>query len=334
MGILGLQGFTVVRFSNYNNEMKTIMQDPLVMMGSTGIYYNYVIAVLACLIAWGPLSSVALQVGGVSVQKVFLRRPNLSTALGDGPYCFVVSSAMDVTPGLSNANSNTVINNMTSTGTTATVAVSPTTTPINFLATQVWPAARMAACMIEQYANPEWSLCEFGCGPGLPSLTAAYTGLAPIFATDVDAFALRLVEKAAHAQGWDGIIQVQPYDLCGIPVVESPGQYRHAPQPGSTTSHRNILPQADLYILSDVFESSSVALGAASVTYRILQKQEARIWVFAQTDRVQREVYLEAMRKFTGDSSLTWRDPSKGPPSPSSNKLWLCDIDETMVNYG
>lgn len=256
------------------------------------------------------LSSAALQephalakvvVSNVPVHAVRLRQKDPSS-----PFCFVATSAMQVAnKQRSNNNSN------------------------NFLATQVWPSARVAADMIEQHADPSWSVCEFGCGPGLPALTAAclqkrhyqqqqqkHQQSQQVYATDLDEFALELVQAAAHAQSLENL-STQKFDL--------------------TNDDDDTFPLADLYILSDVFESSQVAQGAALVSQKALE-QGSRVWVFAQTDRAQREKYLEAMRNALGSSSLSssspsldWSPPQAGPPAGTS--LWLCDVDETRVNY-
>jgi predicted nicotinamide N-methyase len=227
-------------------------------------------------------ASFALEVFGakVPVHQVPLRRTGAAS-----PYCLAVSSPMDIIdrPG------------------------------INFLATQVWPSARTAAICLERYLkNPERIVvCEFGCGPGLPSLTAASMGAKKVFATDLDTFALHLVTKAAQDQNFSERVEVLPFDLINGELDD--------------------VPRADLYVFSDVFESASVAKGAARISERVLQ-QGSRVWVFAQSDRAQREVYLEEMRTILQDSSLSWRP--MGESSPDDVKLWLCDIDETTVKYG
>jgi hypothetical protein len=187
-------------------------------------------------------------------------------------------------------------------------------------------------------------MCEFGCGPGLPSLTAAnmiksasggilgsQTLLKRVVATDVDSVALSLVAQAAKEQGLGSILSVQPFDL-----IEN----------ADATS---LVPHADLYLLADVFESSHVARGAAILTSRLLRDDCGRcapcqVWVFAQTDRAQREVYLDEMKRLLQDESLSWSPVEIGPPSSvprsdaqtgssPSSRLWLCDVDETRVKY-
>jgi predicted nicotinamide N-methyase len=186
-------------------------------------------------------------------------------------------------------------------------------------------------------------MCEFGCGPGLPSLTAASvikrvssgsgryrTSLKRVVATDVDPVALELVERAAIEQGLDSILTAQPFDLMGDADTTSP------------------VPQADLYLLADVFESSHVARGAAHITSQLLLDDRGRapcqVWVFAQSDRAQREVYLDEIKRLLQVESLAWSPVESGPPSlvpPSkalqrhrpSSRLWLCDVDETRVKY-
>jgi hypothetical protein len=167
----------------------------------------------------------------------------------------------------------------------------------NFLATQVWPSARVAAMALERYITSLYNykknngdkkvrsltICEFGCGPGLPSLTAAVVSkrlqqqrhqqedhqklpvLSPIlvskvYATDVDSFALKLVQAAAKEQAvMTNLVETHLFDL--------------------TSSSEDVaakLPAANLYIFSDVFESSAVALGAARTTCRILTSYNSR----------------------------------------------------------
>jgi len=184
----------------------------------------------------------------------------------------------------------------------------------NFLATQVWPSSRIASTIIEQYLDPSWKVCELGCGPGLPSLTAAMKG-SEVIATDLDECALEMVEAAAREQGFliDQRFQTRQFDL---------------------TSRQNVLPDADLYVMSDVFESSNVAESAAYHVQSVISKNsksqsKRRVWVFAQSDRAQRETFLDVMRE-TYDESLEWSLNQK----PNMDlELWLCDLDETAVEY-
>jgi hypothetical protein len=226
-------------------------------------------------------ASLALEVSGAKVHQVPLRRTDATS-----PYCLAVSSPMDIIdrPGT------------------------------NFLATQVWPSARTAAICLERYLllqNGPFTVCEFGCGPGLPSLTAAFAGAKKVYATDLDTFALDLVTKAAQDQNLSERVEALPFDLINGELDD--------------------VPKADLYVFSDVFESASVAKGAARISKRVLQ-QGSRVWVFAQSDRAQREVYLQEMRTILQDSSLSWHLESES--SPDDVKVWLCDIDETTVKYG
>jgi predicted nicotinamide N-methyase len=228
-------------------------------------------------------ASLALEVSGAKVHQVPLRRTGAAS-----PYCLAVSSPMDILdrPGT------------------------------NFLATQVWPSARTAAIYLERFfdrlPNKDFSVCEFGCGPGLPSLAAAFAGAKKVYATDLDTFALGLVMKAAQDQNLSERLEAMPFDLINGELDD--------------------VPKADLYVFSDVFESASVAKGAARVSERVLQ-QGSRVWVFAQSDRAQREVYLQEMRTLLQDSSLSWRPTDESIPEHDV-KLWLCDIDETTVQYG
>jgi len=178
----------------------------------------------------------------------------------------------------------------------------------NLLATQVWPSARSASTALESYINKEWAVCEFGCGPGLPSLTAAKLGAKSVVATDFDDFALELVRKAANDQGLSNL-STQIFDLTDFSDV----------------------PAADLYVMSDVFEQSRVARGAAATTVAALQAG-ASVWVFAQYDRVQRELYLAELEKLLPNlkNELKW---SSTFPGAALNQLWLCDVDENYVSY-
>lgn len=196
--------------------------------------------------------------------------------------------------------------------------VSTSTLPsrANFLATQVWPSSRIASTVIEKYLDPSWKVCELGCGPGLPSLTAAWKG-SEVIATDLDECALEMVEAAAREQGYlvNKRFRTQQFDL---------------------TSRQNVLPDADLYIMSDVFESAKVAEGAAFHVQSILSKNsksknksKRRVWVFAQSDRAQRDTFLDVMRE-AYDESLKW-SPMQTPDMDF--ECWLCDFDETAVEY-
>lgn len=182
---------------------------------------------------------------------------------------------------------------------------------INFLATQVWPAARQAAQYVQRHAHPDWTVCEWGCGPGLPSLAAAQAGCR-VVATDVDPFALSLVQQAAQQQGLSHV-STQLLDL---------------------TDPDAVLPPADLYILSDVFESAAVARDAARLTVQALQR--GRVWVFCQSDRAQRDAYVDELRRLSSNNDHEqeqWVDASK-PPCLEKGTLWLCNVDETKVSYG
>lgn len=182
----------------------------------------------------------------------------------------------------------------------------------NFLATQVWPSSRIASTIIEKHLDSSWNVCELGCGAGLPSLTAAKKG-SKVIATDLDDCALEMVEAAAKEQGY--LVETQQFDL---------------------TSRDNFLPDADLYIMSDVFESSNIAECAAHHVESILRKNSSsnsndrrRVWVFAQSDRAQRDTFIDVMRK-TYDETLEW---SLSQTPDMELELWLCDLDETAVKY-
>jgi hypothetical protein len=193
----------------------------------------------------------------------------------------------------------------------------------NFLATQLWPSARVAATCIQLHGIASWRMCELGCGPGLPSLTFAKkvresetlkdSALSEprIFATDLDSFALGLVDQAASDQGLDDLIVTSKFDL-----VED-----NFPS----------LPSADLYVMADVFETNLVARQAAQLTADIIiHDPRKHVWTFAQTDRAQRQVYSDELKRLLQDTSLEWDAEKEGP----KGQLWLCDVDETKVLYG
>ena len=222
---------------------------------------------------------------GVSVQRTsLLHQPS-------SPYCFVVSS-------ITSLDSSS-----------------------NFLATQVWPSARFASFEVQKHVASTWTVCEFGCGPGLPSLTAASLGCS-VLATDLDEFALDLVQYAAHEQGLN--VKTQRFDL----ITDSYDQNKQAIQ----CIHECLGKKIDLIIFSDVFESADVARGAAHLTNYFLS-QGSKVWTFAQSDRAQREAYVSELNELLsleGCDSLSFTDA----PYSSKASLWLCNLDETKVVYG
>ena len=93
--------------------------------------------------------------------------------------------------------------------------------------------------------------------------------------------------------------------------------------------------------LSDVFENNQVAQGAARVTAEVLERGRSCVWVFAQSDRAQRDVFLSEVQRLLVSPDLAWRSSSqdaRGGAAVASlqyyDKLWLCDIEETSVFYG
>ena len=247
----------------------------------------------------------------INVIPVPLRRDDISS-----PWCYAAS----LSPIIDDDDSNT----------------STTTLPSgsNFLATQVWPSSRIASTVIEKYMNPSWSVCELGCGPGLPSLTAACCGARKVIATDVDNVALELVKAAAIEQEY-----IRKEDSDNDTKEDIKTDQLFVTKRYDLTSEDDILPKADLYILSDVFESSSVAEGAAYHVKSILsnnrqrtKQQFSRVWVFAQQDRSQRDTFLKQMREWYNDEDkvLNWSMNHKPDPN---EELWLFDLDETMVGY-
>eukprot|EP00562_Extubocellulus_spinifer_P005820 CAMPEP_0178517938 /NCGR_PEP_ID=MMETSP0696-20121128/25972_1 /TAXON_ID=265572 /ORGANISM="Extubocellulus spinifer, Strain CCMP396" /LENGTH=259 /DNA_ID=CAMNT_0020148431 /DNA_START=68 /DNA_END=847 /DNA_ORIENTATION=- len=255
-------------------------------------------------------------ISGVSVHKTPLRRPGASatSTLPPSPWCYS-ADAFSVSD-FDDRQCESSSSSSSDTSGRHAPAVSP-----NFLATQVWPSARSAAVTIERYSDPAWSICEFGCGPALPSIVAATTRSkgARVIATDYEEFALQLVDAAATEQGLDSIISTQIHDL---------------------TSDDDALPEADCYVLSDVFECAAVAYGAARQTVRALNLGK-RVWVFAQSDRAQREVYKKHINKLLQldnvyrpemDREVQWQSDVSGIDM-RQERLVLFDVDETKVEY-
>mmetsp|Transcript_42050 Transcript_42050/g.48608 ORF Transcript_42050/g.48608 Transcript_42050/m.48608 type:complete len:319 (-) Transcript_42050:66-1022(-) len=283
-------------------------------------------------------------VRGLPIHQVPLRqqqqKQQQSSSLPlQAPYCYALSSITDLPP------------------------------QCNFLASQVWPSARVAAKILEERflagdlfpsirknenCNPgsmnrnKFTICELGCGPGLPSLVFAATATRDttktevkvnVIATDIDEFALELVNAAAIEQGLENIISTRSYDLsCG-------------------DDDESWMDDVDLFVMSDVFESNAVAVGAARLTHRIfsrnstnnqtspLHANDKKFFVFSQTDRVQRDIYVRELRRLflqsreeghpdvfiSSSSSFDWSTPESYNPV---DFLWLCEVDETRVDYG
>jgi len=235
--------------------------------------------------------------GEIIVTPIPLRRDDPSS-----PWCYASSSSLLLPPGT------------------------------NFLATQVWPSSRIASTIIERHMDPSWIVCELGCGPGLPSLTAARSGAKQVIATDVDEVALEMVRAAAMEQ-----------DFCGKTCEyndEHDNEQRFITKNFDLTSRVDTFPKADLYILSDVFESSFVAEGVAWHVQNILTNNSkgdefSRVWVFAQSDRSQRDFFLSQMKEWNkvNDNERLLIEWTLDHNPPHDAELWLFDLDETTVIY-
>lgn len=239
------------------------------------------------------------ELSNLNLHKVYLRQQKQNTL---SPWCY----ALTIDPTVESTNN---IN-------------------YNFLASQVWPSARVAAKACESYfqqnsdrKQKQWKICELGCGTALPSLALANMGMS-VVATDLDELALQMAKKAANEQNLGHNFCTKVLDLTGdVSVLDE--------------------INADLYILSDVFESSKVAEGAARMTLKAL-KSGASVWCFAQSDRVQREAYRLALER-TGSAKsygdLKWKvfidknfkDRKHG--GGDLKRLLLCDLDEVQVDY-
>ena len=165
-------------------------------------------------------------------------------------------------------------------------------------------------------SSDSWKVCELGCGPGLPSLAAASKGCPLVVATDVDKFALELVQAASREQGFDKQLITDQLDL--------------TQNPSHIINKFPWTQQIDLFVMADVFENSMVARGAADLTIEILNSSDSRVWVFAQSDRAQRESYLEIIQKCFPNARWSKLEDN----DPRTSKLLLIDLDETTVNYG
>lgn len=241
--------------------------------------------------------TASYEVSGIKVHQVLLHRNDEKS-----PFCYAAASALDVM--------NTAIQ-----------SEGGGSTSINFLASQVWPSARVAASALEKHMDPEWTVCEFGSGPGLPSITAAKLGARKVIATDLDQFALELVDHASRAQDLSHIISTAKLDITKEPHF---------------SDDANAIPQADLYLFSDIFESTDVAVGAAAASQAILQNvNHARIWVFAQADRACREDFLGEMKRHLDDHDLAWIPLESFQNQVLLEERLICfDLDETKVSYG
>lgn len=185
----------------------------------------------------------------------------------------------------------------------------------NFLATQVWPSARVASNALLELVDANWKVCEFGCGPGLPSIAAARKGCPLVVATDVDNFALELVQAASKEQDLDQQLVTHQIDL--------------TQNASCVISNAPWFQEIDLFLMADIFENAQVARGAADLTKEILKLNHGpKVWVFAQADRAQREDYLESIREIFPKAK--WRGLGEHDPT---NNLWLVDLDETKVKY-
>ena len=301
-----------------------------------------------------PYTQVTLPGSGVTVVPVPLRRSDPSS-----PWCYAASltPAIVIDDDLIDTDGNDGGKKPAAPQTTFSLPAGA-----NFLATQVWPSSRTASCIIERHLDPTWTVCELGCGPGLPSLTAAKKGAANVIATDVDEFALEMVRAAALEQGFiNTLVDVVAEDT-------DLKKQQFVTQKFDLTSKENVLPEADLYILSDVFESLTVAEGAAWHVQSLLSKNEqkskqnfeilgtksdesiefnssfdtstetsndttkakSRVWVFAQSDRAQRDSFLKKLRETYDELLPGWT--TNHTPDIDAN-LWLFDLDETNVQY-
>ena len=261
----------------------------------------------------------------LNLHKVYLRQNSPSTS----PWCY----ALTVNPILYDDNDEYKDNQQQQQQQQQQQDISKI--KYNFLASQVWPSARVAARICEEHIPLNWKVCELGCGPALPSLTIAKrcNNKNVVIATDIDELALQMSIKAANEQQIDSCtFQTKYVDLMG---------------------DENILKQnvnADLYVLSDVFESKHVSVGAARMVYQALM-DGSRVWVFAQSDRGLREVFKDELVKLLLSSGnnrsynvvntddIEWKSmdeidmEDKTKKNSLCDRLLLVDFDEIQVDY-
>ena len=155
-----------------------------------------------------------------------------------------------------------------------------------------------------------------------------------VIATDIDDIALQMATQAAKEQNLFKDIQ-QDGSVPG-------GDNLFTTRKLDLTGDVNILDEinADLYVLSDVFESNHVAVGAARMTIKALECGSS-VWVFAQSDRVQRETYRTELERhynqiFKWNSMVDAEQLFQiGFQSDASDlqRLILWDLDEVTVEY-
>jgi hypothetical protein len=253
---------------------------------------------LLCLkMAVGEFSIVhGLSTQNRSVQGRRVHRTHLSLSDESSPFTYSIISTMDLDPSKD-----------------------------NFLATQVWPSARVAAAALKHHSHSSWSVCELGCGPGLPSIVAASMAGRPlVVATDLDEFALKIVKSAGVDQNLDNLTTQK------IDITQEPEEI--------ICQNQSWFNKIDLFVMADVFEDAEVAKGAAALTKYILNgktsdangSRNPRVWVFAQSDRAQREVYLKSLHEIY--PATQW-ESLEFNVNHGSNRLWLVDLDEIEVNY-
>jgi hypothetical protein len=149
-------------------------------------------------------------------------------------------------------------------------------------------------------------------------------------------YGLKLVEKAAQMQNLQHRIKTQVFDLLQSPPPFPPLSTTTA----NETENMSSVPKADLYVLSDVSESTNVARGAARWTQQVLLRHNnngARVWVFCQSDRAQRDAFVKELQNLLPQeytSCLKWVNPDEVDPPLTPGTLWLCNVDETKVSYG
>ncbi len=146
----------------------------------------------------------------------------------------------------------------------------------------------------------------------------ARLGVPHVIATDLDELALQMVSKAAEDQELDNLT-TKCVDLTG-----------------DTAVIKDV--NADLYIMSDVFENTPVAKGAARMTMAALESG-SKVWAFAQSDRAQRDIFLNELKDLGAEdytNLMQWEkcEDYLTQQQLCDRSLILFDLDEITVDYG
>eukprot|EP00435_Cladocopium_sp_Y103_P010261 s794_g2.t1 len=164
----------------------------------------------------------------------------------------------------------------------------------------VWPAAFVAAEEVMKYASAtlgEWSCLELGCGAGFPSLVAAKSGAASVYALDTEQLTLDLLQAAFDQQGQGRL----------IPLL---GDAEDLPQ--------EPLSSVPLVVVSDLLCSVQLGRALGETLAKWLKGQKERKLILTDGGRSGRLAFLEAFSEAHGsqayfeDSPVPFWAPQKG----------------------